>query len=59
VAFTLLFDSNETKYGGSGAARNRDSIVAEEVPWHGHAFSISVSLPALSAVILQPEPPVG
>ncbi|MBK8209317.1 MAG: 1,4-alpha-glucan branching protein GlgB [Rhodospirillales bacterium] len=57
VTFTLLFDSNDAKYGGSGAARNRDGIAAEEVPWHGHAFSISVSLPALSAVILQPEPP--
>ena len=39
--------------------RGRDRIVAEEVPWHGQAFSICLCLPALSALILQPEPAAG
>ncbi len=59
VAYTVIFDSNEPKYGGSGVPRGRERIVAEEVPWAGQAFSISLCLPALSAVILQPDSAAG
>ncbi|MFO1118598.1 MAG: 1,4-alpha-glucan branching enzyme [Rhodospirillales bacterium] len=56
VAYTVLFDSNEPRYGGSGVPGGRERIIAEDVPWQGQAFSISLCLPALSAVILQPDP---
>ena len=56
VTYTVLFDSNDAKYGGSGAARDGERVAAEEIPWHGHAFSMAITLPALSAVILQPAP---
>lgn len=59
VAYTVLFDSNEPRYGGSGVPGGRERIVAEEIPWAGQPFSISLALPALSAVILQPDPAAG
>ena len=59
VAYTVLFDSNEPKYGGVGAPRGGERIIADEIPWAGQPFSISLALPALSAVILQPDPAVG
>jgi 1,4-alpha-glucan branching enzyme len=56
VAYTLLFDSNAGKYGGCGTPPGQDVRHAEEIPWHGRDFSIRITLPALSAVILQPAP---
>ena len=59
VAYTVLFDSNEPKYGGAGAPRGGERVIADEIPWAGQPFSIRLALPALSAVILQPDPAVG
>jgi 1,4-alpha-glucan branching enzyme len=56
VAYTLLFDSNATRYGGCGASPGQHVLNAEDCPCHGRDFSIRATLPALSAVILEPAP---
>jgi 1,4-alpha-glucan branching enzyme len=56
VSYTRLFDSNARKYGGCGAPPGQDILHAEEIPCHGRDFSIRITLPALSAVILEPAP---
>jgi 1,4-alpha-glucan branching enzyme len=56
VSYTLLFDSNAVKYGGCGMPPGQSVRYAEEIPCHGRDFSIRITLPALSAVILQPAP---
>ena len=57
VGYTLLFDSNAKRYGGFAAKAPAPVVRAEEVHWHGREFSIRLTLPALSAVILKPAPP--
>ena len=59
VAYTELFDSNARRYDGFALAAQSSPLVvqAEEIPYHGREFSIRLSLPALSAVILKPAPP--
>jgi 1,4-alpha-glucan branching enzyme len=57
VSYTQLFDSNAKRYGGFGASPASPPVVqAEEIPCHGREFSIRLTLPALSAVILKPAP---
>ncbi len=56
VSYALLFDSNARAYGGGGAPPGQAVIHAEEIPCHGRDFSIRITLPALSAVILEPAP---
>jgi 1,4-alpha-glucan branching enzyme len=57
VSYTELFDSNARQYGGFGANPASPLVVqAEEIPCHGREFSIRLTLPALSAVILKPAP---
>ena len=56
--YSLLFDSNARRYGGFGDSERATAVDAEEIPWHGREFSIALDLPALSAVILRPSPPV-
>ena len=48
----LNTDSNH--YGGSNIG-NSGAIVTEDVAAHGHAFSISLTLPPLGVIVLQPE----
>jgi 1,4-alpha-glucan branching enzyme len=57
VAYTLLFDSNAKRYGGFAAKAPARVVRAEEVHWHDREFSVRLTLPALSAVILKPAPP--
>jgi 1,4-alpha-glucan branching enzyme len=57
VAYIELFDSNLKRYGGLHSPSLGRVVHAEEVPWHGREFSIRLTLPALSAVILKPAPP--
>jgi 1,4-alpha-glucan branching enzyme len=40
-------------YGGSGVG-NLGSVVAEEIPWHGRPFSVSLRVPPLGALWLRP-----
>ncbi len=56
VAYRPLLDTNDVAYGGAGG-RGDDEIWAEEIGWHGQAFSLRLRLPALSAVVLKPAPP--
>jgi len=57
-AYTLLFDSDAAKYGGTGTPAAGEAVCAEEVPCHGRDFSIRLSLPALTAVIFEPALPI-
>ena len=42
-------NSDHKKFGGSHQI-NRKPIAAEEVPWHGHPFSIVITVPPLAGV---------
>lgn len=55
-----VFNSDDKKYGGSGV-RNEGRLVAEEIPCHGSAYSIALTLPPLAAVYLKKtqEPETG
>lgn len=57
VSYTVIFNSNAKKYGGSDSSENRGTVVAEEVSCNSFAFSIKISLAALSAIILKPSDP--
>jgi 1,4-alpha-glucan branching enzyme len=59
VVYTVLLNSNDDRYAGSGSSCRGTQVTAEEVFHHGHAFSITLDLPALSAMILQPAPAAG
>ena len=50
--YTELFSSDAVEYGGSGTA-NGDTIKSEAVPLHNCGQSISLTLPANSAVVLK------
>lgn len=52
-----ILNSNSVKYGGSDRVLEKSSATAEDIPCHGYEFSLSLSLPPLSAVILKPLPP--
>ncbi|HZG75256.1 MAG TPA: 1,4-alpha-glucan branching protein GlgB [Paenibacillus sp.] len=47
-----LFNTDAERYGGSGTA-NEKRVLAEGLPWHDRAYSISVVLPPLGAVMLK------
>jgi 1,4-alpha-glucan branching enzyme len=48
-----LLNSDAEVYGGSGWG-NQGGLQAEEVPWHGRPYSVSVTLPPLGAVFFAP-----
>ena len=55
---TTLCCSTATPSGTAASAmRPRPRVHAEEIHWHDREFSIRLTLPALSAVILKPAPP--
>ncbi|MCQ1539159.1 1,4-alpha-glucan branching protein GlgB [Methanocalculus taiwanensis] len=41
-------------YGGSNCGNN-GSVIAEDWPWHGFAYSLSLTLPPLGAIILRQQ----
>ncbi len=47
-----LFNTDAERYGGSGVSAG-GRIAAEGLPWHDQAYSISVDLPPLGAVMLK------
>ena len=57
VSYIEIFNSNAKRYGGSGSSDFRGAAAADEVSWNGHAFSIKISLAALSAIIFKPAAP--
>jgi 1,4-alpha-glucan branching enzyme len=52
-----ILNSDAEHYGGSGVG-NLGRVVADYVPWHGHEFSISLTLPPLAVLFLAPDQPV-
>ncbi len=59
VYYQLVFNTNASRYGGADTNPTLTAVAAEERPWHGREFSITLPLPALSAVILRPAPPIA
>jgi 1,4-alpha-glucan branching enzyme len=53
--YAEIFNSDHEHYGGSGMA-NGGPLVPEARPWHGHAQSLSLTLPPLAAIYLAPRP---
>jgi 1,4-alpha-glucan branching enzyme len=51
-------NSDAVGYGGSGSG-NLGRVEAAEVPFHGSRWSVTLTLPPLAAVFLQPETQVG
>ena len=47
-------NSDADIYGGSNKVLPRRYVKAENIPWHAHQYSISLSLPPLGAMILKP-----
>ena len=60
-AYTVALSSDEPRYGGSGyagvAAGGR--VECGPVPYHGHAYSIELTLPPLGALVLVPDRAAG
>src|SRR5699024_10949539 len=48
-----VFNSDATEYGGSGVG-NLGRVLAEEVPWRGQRYSVTLRVPPLGAVFLAP-----
>ena len=46
------FNSDSGYYGGSDVG-NHGQVQAEEIPWSGRAWSVSLSLPPLAGIVLQ------
>ncbi len=53
-AWKELLNTDSAYYGGSNAG-NTGSVVAEEVPFHRHPYSIRLTLPPLAAVVFEPD----
>jgi 1,4-alpha-glucan branching enzyme len=47
-----LLNSDANIYGGSNVG-NEGSLLAESIPWMGHAHSLSLTLPPLGALVLR------
>lgn len=47
-----ILNTDAREYWGSGMG-NLGGVTAEAVPWHGHPYSVSVTLPPLAAVFLE------
>jgi 1,4-alpha-glucan branching enzyme len=50
--YQVVFHSNEPAFGGADSLLN-SCYAAEEVPWHGRAYRISITVPSFSCVILK------
>ena len=53
VKFEEIFNSDDFEFMGSGVG-NKVEIKSENIPWHGMAQSILVTLPPLATIILKP-----
>lgn len=49
-----LLNSDAVEYGGRGHILGKRGVKAQELSWHGCPFSVTVTLPPLSGMILQP-----
>ncbi len=57
VSYREIFNSNDIEYGGPGSWPTDAEIRVEEIPFAGREVSLSLPMPALSAVILKPAAP--
>ena len=51
-AWKELLNSDSEHYGGSNVG-NQGLVEGEQVPFHGHAYSVRLTLPPLSAVVFE------
>jgi 1,4-alpha-glucan branching enzyme len=49
-----IFNSDSSHYGGSNVG-NFPGLQAEEQPWHGRPWSISITLPPLAVLVFKPH----
>ncbi len=54
-SYSEIFNSDLQIYGGSGMGNQDMRIEAEALPWMGRPFSLSVTLPPLATIVLEPE----
>jgi 1,4-alpha-glucan branching enzyme len=54
--WTEILNSDAHHYGGTGVG-NFGRVVADYVPWHGHEYSVALTLPPLGVLFLAPAPP--
>jgi len=52
-AYTEVFNSDSAFYAGSNMGNAGEPMVAEEMPWMGRPYSISLTLPPLAGIILK------
>jgi 1,4-alpha-glucan branching enzyme len=50
-----LINSDSTFYGGSNMGNTDGGCLAEPTPWQGQPYSLNLTLPPLSTLILKPE----
>jgi len=55
VAYVELLNSDASEWGGSGH-HTPGRVAATASPFHGHPFSVELTLPPLAALVLVPEP---
>jgi 1,4-alpha-glucan branching enzyme len=56
TVYRELLNSDGEAYGGRGRQLPAEGVTAEEKAWHGYRFSLSLPLPPLTALVLQPVP---
>jgi len=52
-AWRELLNSDSEYYGGSNVG-NHGVVEAEQVPFHGHAYSVRLTMPPLAAIVFEP-----
>lgn len=50
-----IFNSDSSYYGGSNIGNGGSTIQTDEIPWMNKPYSISLSLPPLSAILIKPK----
>ena len=54
AVYRELISSDDARYGGSGV-HNEGEIAAEDTPWNGREYSVTLRVPPLGALILRRE----
>lgn len=54
--YVEIFNSDATKYGGSGVVHQSPLHADGHIPYHGQPASLELTLPPLGAVIVKPAP---
>jgi len=53
-AYREIFNSDSAHYGGTNLGNGDHWPVAEAIPWMEHPYSISLTLPPLAGIVLEP-----